>query len=326
MLAIVASHYVCHSGVLQETGLNPSAPYRLYLLLFGMWGKTGINCFVMITGWFLCKGEISLRKFVKLLLEVEVYKVIVGTAFLLAGRLDTTQYLMSLLPPVRNISTNFVGCFLIFYLTIPFLNILIHGMTRRQHRWLLILLLAVYTVWAMVPVATVTYNYVVWFSVIYLIASYIRLYGLYRDDDVRFWTAATVIAIIVATASVIGCAASGGRPWYFVSDSNHLMAVVVAVCSFMMFKNLPMSRVRWVNAVGACTFGVLLIHDNSQVMREWLWRDAVDGAGHLGDWLYPWVAVGTVFAVCAAVDGLRCRWIERPLFRFLDQRFFQKPT
>ena len=73
MLLIVAHHYVVNSGVEPLMAENPLAAKSIFLYLLGMWGKTGINCFVLITGYFMCKKQITLRKFLKLLLEVEFY-------------------------------------------------------------------------------------------------------------------------------------------------------------------------------------------------------------------------------------------------------------
>lgn len=70
MLLIVAHHYVVNSGVEPLMAENPLAAKSIFLYLLGMWGKTGINCFVLITGYFMCKKQIALRKFLKLLLEV----------------------------------------------------------------------------------------------------------------------------------------------------------------------------------------------------------------------------------------------------------------
>ena len=68
MLAIVAHHYVVNSGVLQLAYDAPMQANSLFALLFGAWGKAGINCFVLITGYFMCTSRITLKKFVKLLL------------------------------------------------------------------------------------------------------------------------------------------------------------------------------------------------------------------------------------------------------------------
>ena len=54
MLCIVAHHYVVNSGLLELIGKTESlTPNSIFLLLFGWGGKTGINCFLMITGWFM---------------------------------------------------------------------------------------------------------------------------------------------------------------------------------------------------------------------------------------------------------------------------------
>lgn len=74
MLLIIAHHYVVNSGL-----MDPGGPIRAdllsvksqFLLLFGAWGKTAINGFVLITGYFMCTGKIRLRKFWKLYLEYE---------------------------------------------------------------------------------------------------------------------------------------------------------------------------------------------------------------------------------------------------------------
>ena len=131
MLLIVAHHYVVNSGIGDIILNNPSGPDSLFYLFFGMWGKTGINCFVLITGWFMCTSQITLRKFLKLLLEIEFYKVVIGIIFLITGKESFTfEWLLELLP-VRHIKDGFVPCFLIFYLCIPFLNVLARNMDRK---------------------------------------------------------------------------------------------------------------------------------------------------------------------------------------------------
>ena len=87
MFFIVAHHYVVNSGLTLEDGpiaANPLSGNSIFLLLFGAWGKIGINCFVMITGYFMCKSSITLRKFAKLLGEIMFYKIGIGLIFLIA--------------------------------------------------------------------------------------------------------------------------------------------------------------------------------------------------------------------------------------------------
>ena len=44
MLLIVAHHYVVNSGIMDKLYTDITSSKSLFLLLFGAWGKTGINC------------------------------------------------------------------------------------------------------------------------------------------------------------------------------------------------------------------------------------------------------------------------------------------
>lgn len=79
-----------------------------------------------------------------------------------------------------------------------------------------------------------------------------------------------------------------------------------------------------INAVGATTFGVLLIHANSDAMRQWLWRETVDCVGHFGDsvlWTlgYATATVLIVFTVCSGIDWFRGKLIEPWLMQQADK-------
>ena len=127
MLLIVAHHYIVNSGLTAVDGpiyANPMTWRSLFLLIFGAWGKTGINCFVFITGYYMCTSHITARKFVKLLGEVMFYRIVIYCVFWLTGYAPfSVAQLISILIPVKTIKTGFTSAFLVFYLAIPFLNI-----------------------------------------------------------------------------------------------------------------------------------------------------------------------------------------------------------
>ena len=67
MLCIIAHHYVVNSGITEKiTQSNVLQWNSVFALIFGWGGKTGINVFVLITGYFMCKSKISLKKFLVL--------------------------------------------------------------------------------------------------------------------------------------------------------------------------------------------------------------------------------------------------------------------
>lgn len=318
MLLIVAHHYVVNSGLTSPDGpivANPLATDSIYLLLIGAWGKIGINCFVLITGYFMCKSEITATKFVKLLFEIMFYKIIIGLIFIIFDYQPFEwKSILKMLVPVTSVKQNFVGCFILFFLFIPFLNVLIRNLDEKKHIYLLILCSITYILFG--TIHKVDMNYVSWFMVLYVISSYIRLYPKRWMNNLRTCGLMFLLSVVLSTTSVLACIWLGVKlgknaPFYFVTDSNALLAVLTGVFAFLFFKNIKLPYNSFINAVASTTFGILLIHANSDTMRQWLWKDMLDNVGHYGSFVYPIVWILAVFTICMIIDLLVKNTIEK---------------
>ena len=328
MLLIVAHHYVVNSGLIQVMESEPLSLKNSFFYLYGMWGKTGIKCFGLITGYFMCKSHITVYKFLKLLLQVIFYDVVINLLFIIAGYQEMSFYsLYQMLWPVKSVADGFVSCFLLFYLFIPFLNVLIMNLDKHMHLSLIALLLFIYTFLGTTDLR-VDMNYLTWFVVLYFISSYIRLYGI---DISRFkigWGIMSILSIVLSAGSVLVISYIGHntpfREFVLVSDSNHILAVATSICLFMYFKDWKLKHSHFINVIAATTFGVLLIHANSDIMRQWLWRDTLDNVGVYHTpyaILHALVSVAAVFILCVFIDYIRIKWIEKPLFCWINNRF-----
>lgn len=85
MLLIVAHHYVVNSGLIQVLENEPLDVPSCVMLVFGAWGKTGINCFVLITGYFMCRSRFTWDKLLKLYMQILFYTVIIYGVFCVTG-------------------------------------------------------------------------------------------------------------------------------------------------------------------------------------------------------------------------------------------------
>ena len=306
MLLIIAHHYVVNSGITQEVVTNPRSLRAVWIIAIGAWGKTGINCFVLITGYFMCMSQISIKKWLRLLLETEFYRIIIYVIFAIGGGVCAKEF-VKILNPVTSIGSDFVGCFLIFYLFIPFLNILVNNMDEKKHILLIIGCLSVYTFGGSIPNFVVYMNYVSWFIVLYFIAAYIRLYPKQIYKNSILWVCFLGGTIFVSLISML-VGARMGDSYFFLSDSNKICAVLVAIVSFILFVNLPIKHNKFINTVAECCFGVLLIHTASDAMRKWLWQDLLHVAEmYYSDYLYihTILSVAGIFVVCVVIDILR---------------------
>jgi hypothetical protein len=329
---IVAHHFVVSSKLFAGDGPMVTSPYSantIFLYIFGMWGKTGIDCFLLITGYFMCKSKITLRKFFKLLIYIYIYKIALYAIFAICGysTISLSQIAYVMMPFNGFVSRDFPSCFLAFWLTIPFWNILIKNLTQVQHALLTGLLLFFYTILGSIPGFHITFNYITWFGVIYLISSYIRLYPSSLLQKHRLWGMLSLVSICIAIVSLLVMHYFAHiYEFFFVADSNKIFAVTTAVSSFLWFKGLNIPYKKWINVIGGSTFGVLLIHNHSDAMRRLLWEDLFNCAGDnfnlpLGCLiLFCVVSVLIVFSGCSLIEIVREKTIEKWFFKWYDTK------
>lgn len=328
MLLIVMHHYVVNSGVLDKVYENPTAVPSLFLLFLGAFGKAGINCFVLITGYFMCKSKITLKKFLKLLLEVLFYNVVIFLLFILFGKttFSLTEF-VNILLPFRTLAQNFTGTYLIFFLFIPFLNRFLEGLNRLWHARLLLFITLTYVAFSTIPTFSVSSNYVIWYMALYFFASYIRLYPCPLFEKTKFWGILSLglIALtcgVTATLAFISKATNSRLSYAAVSKPEALIPLALAISSFLFFKNLKMPQCKFINTVSSTTFGILLIHANGGAMREWLWKDVLNNVGAYDSpylYLHAILAPIGIFIVACLIDLIRIHLLEKPFFMLWDR-------
>lgn len=326
MLLIVAHHSIVNSGVMELMAADPLSLKSSFAYLFGMWGKTGINCFVLISGYFMCESRLTLRRYLKLTFEVIFYGCVVYLFLVAIGETSFSikQFALSFIP-IKN-ADSFTGAFLLFYLFVPFLNVFVHSITQQQHCWLIGLSVLLFSLMPYLPFFHVSISYVFWFMVLFIIASYIRMYQdkIYKSGSASFWGWMSVLSILIAQLSVFAnlLLRPGKSAYIFVSDSNAIMALIVSVCTFMFFRNLKIRNSKIINVIAATTFGVFLLHTRGSIMRAWLWGDVANVRNLFMNDDFMWkisLAIPTIFIVCCMIDLVRVNIIEKPLFAVLDK-------
>ena len=93
--------------------------------------------------------------------------------------------------------------------------------------------------------ANVVFNYVTWFSILFIIASYIRLYPKDWFSNTKITGTLMIASLIISWGSVAVLATLSrmvgkniGFSYFFVSDSNKVLALATGVSAFLLFKNI----------------------------------------------------------------------------------------
>lgn len=320
MLVIVAHHYVVNSGITDVMSLPLTCAKfpnfnTLFALVFGWGGKMAINCFLLITGYFMCQQKFRWQKVLFLYAQIKFYNIIIYMFFLFSGYecFSLKVLYKTVFSVAYGFGNGFTASFLGLYLLVPFLNKVIHGLEKKELQQLLFILSVLFTGFSTFLLNT-AFEYIGWYVTVYLLGSYMRLYPIEVFQKKQFTNLMMVLSLVLSWLSVISiiavsCVIGKKLPYhFFVNDSNKILAIVPAVLLFYVFKNMDIRPSRVINTIAASTFGVLLIHANSDTMRIWLWRDICDNVGAFQTSYFPVHALlitMAVYFVCTCIDMVR---------------------
>lgn len=331
MILIVAHHYVVNSGITDLFDFKNITFNMIFLQFFGYAGKIGINCFVLITGYFMVKSKITLKKFLKLYLEVKFYAIVIYMIFMVTGyeKFSITGLAKTLFSVVFYAGKGFTSTYIIFFLLIPFINILLNNFNKRKHVTLILLLTFYFTIISTFSIKNNTWNYVGWLITVYIIGAYIRLYPNKYLKSIKINSILFMIITIISFASILCVDYIGSKfgfydYYYFVNDAHKLLAILSAVTLFLVFTNLDIKNIKVINIISRSTFGVLLIHTSSETMRRWLWKDLFMNTEYYNSEyliLHAILATFIVYIVCNLIDQFRIIIFEKRIFDKNDKKF-----
>lgn len=336
MLLIIAHHYVYNSGVAVDFDYSTTPLLRQYALsIYGLWGKAAINGFVLISGYFLCKAELTFKKYFKLFFEILFYSVSISIIFALFDYqpLNLQILIKSLLGIFININNSFSASFMVFYAFVPLYNKIINSFSEKDLAYFIFGLLFVMTGCGTFFYAK-TMNEPLWYATLYFIAAYIRFYPKKYMCNLKLNIALLITSVIMAVLICVGSIWMAhytgnlkfvGLRSYFVIDSNKILAVLIGVSSFLVALNMPKFYNRFINIAAAGTFGVLLIHASSETMRRWLWNDILDVRGVYNNGniyillLHILLVPLIIYGICSFIDYFRRLLIEEPIIEKIEK-------
>lgn len=328
MFLIVMHHYSAQGvGGLAEHALTANKTLEY---IFSLGGKIGVNCLILITGYFLVGASIKYMKLLKLVFEVFFYSVLCMLIFYSLGlsAFDPKVVKESLFPLTFDMYW-FATAYAVLYLLSPFVNLLIRGLNRNNHFKLILLLVVL---WSVLPALTFGqapgYSSLGWFFLLYLIGAYIKLYPHQFFGNLKITLPAACLSYGVIISSVIVLDYLGLRNSYFAEHATYLRemnmfpTLLCSISLFLIFKNLNIGKLKVINTIAASTFGVYLIHNNYFV-GPYLWQKVFYNASYLDSpYLLPHAifTVIIVFCGCTVIDQIRLNLLEKPLFGLLGRK------
>ena len=323
MFMVVCLHYLSNADVLTRTGA-PAGTVQVLANLFEALCIASVNVYVLITGYFLSKSGFRFGRILSLMLEILFYTLLIPLVLSLIGiplYAGNAWQLWFYIFPVSMESYWFITAYVILYLLSQLLNAGIEKLSGRQLKLVIIGLLFFYCFMPSVSPVRLTFDRFGydfgWFIVLYLIAGYIRKYGMTRIDSLRKGAIlfAGSAAGIWAISLILHYIAYNYRSLQYYADVpfhyNFILCLTSAIGLFFMFRNIRIREgvaAKLIRYAAPLTLGVYIIHENVDIRDRWLpsltkFFGAVPQNGLII--FHMLICVLTVFVLCMAVDFIR---------------------
>lgn len=269
---------------LKGANLVPLSGTYWFVLLINTFSIVAVNCFVLITGYFLSIGTVKFKKLIMLWLQVWMYSVgiylclcvIPGTGVVF----EFKQFVKCGLPLLTN-QYWFFKCYVLLYLIAPILNILIREFNKEMYQKVLFLLLIIFSGIPSVNIFGDTFGTnggysLTWFAVLYLVAGYIRRYPLQLTfNPIWIYIGSCLVLCIVRLVGNLGNSVittvaqlqlQYNGPLVFIASTALLLC-----CTFVN-RNFALPAQSIIQRVSSATFGVYLVHDHG-ILSPIIWND-----------------------------------------------------
>lgn len=259
------------------------------VLIFNTFSLVAVNCFMLISGYFLSQKNVSLKKIVALWFQVWTYSVAIYLVLCAMPGVDVNFSIPALVECLCPLLSNqywFFTCYLLLYMFSPVLNRLIAVWDQQEHQKILIALIAIFSIIPSINIWGDSFGTnrgysLIWFSVLYLIAGYIRKYPLRLPVHPALVYAVPSVVLCALHSAITAWNPGIGSVQAILTNQtsyNGPLVLCASVGLLIWAQNSslqPNARITKVITTSASlTFGVYLLHDHGTI-RKVLWNDWV---------------------------------------------------
>ena len=339
MLMILVLHYLNQGGSLWDVTKGSSNYYLIWIIEAICY--VSVNCYMLISGYFLWKTKFKLNKLVSFWLTGAFYSIILF-ALCIATNLSefSVQGLCKAVFHVSGRANWYVTVYFALYCLLPLLNYAIQSMSKKELRMVigatLILFSLIPTVLFFWDAFGVSDGYsLLWYINMYLIGAYLNrfccdkiksmktsililgMFSILLLPSLKF----SVELLSAIIPSISGCS-------NILYKYNSIPVVIASLSMFCLFSRITICQdkiTRLINSVAKTTFAIFIIHTHFS-LRDSLWvllgSKSVMNSPWI--WLHLIVCIIIVFVFCSFIEFGRmylfnCLKIEGAITKISDK-------
>ncbi|WP_026514466.1 acyltransferase [Butyrivibrio sp. LB2008] len=336
MLMIITLHFNNQSKALLVLG-EPASNVQIFATVLEAIAITGVNVYVLISGYYLSSSKVKLSKVLLLILQVYFYTLLISCAMMFVGAYsvkpeDKLDRALRYLFPISSEHYWFVTAYVIMYVLAPVMNAAVNTLKRKQLKTVIIGLLTWFCfIKSIVPVKFGTdrmgYDFG-WFICLYLIAAYIRKYNVVLFIDAKKSALVYLVSVVVIAAFSLVFyminLATGNFNYYaeVPCHYNFFFALTGALGLFSVFRFMRLKEnllAEVIRIIAPYTLGVYLLHMHFEIADRWVeWIEHIIGETPLDNALTFFIHL-VVSVLIVFFAGIFVDWIRKYIFNFFGR-------
>lgn len=317
MVMIVTLHIITQGGLIFS--INPLSFSYAVMELFQAISYVSVNCYVLISGYFLINSKFKFSKIFKIWLQVLFYSISIYIILLILNKIPfNLKELIRSMFPLTFGQYWFATVYIILYIASPILNTIMRTMSEAQVRLWIFVMILLFSISPIKDSIGVQDGYsLYWFICLYCVGAYIRLYYkpkyIYKKYLFGFIFATGIDYIVAMTSVWITVRLFGvARGMSYFLAYNWIGTFIASVCLFIFILNLEVKSQKvnkYILSFSTLTFGVYLIHVNPHLSKV-IWNEILVTNRYLeyrGKFFIYMLMVISLYLVCSFIEYIRQR-------------------
>ncbi len=328
MFMIVLLHVNYYGGLLNNNSFQSAFLSVYFLESFSI---VAVNCFILISGFFLIKQEFRLKKLIALIFEICFYTWI---CLILALIIKTPMDIKIFIKGFFTITFGthwFITCYIMLYILFPFINKFIYSLTLKQKHTFAIITILIFCLWGFIPTISNNSTFrgysILWLSVLYYWGAYLRLVFVEGEEKVLFFKITKFSGYVYVFFSLLIFAFICilnflGKGISLALSYSNLFVFLAAISLFIFMYGLNMKNNfvnKFITFFAPASFGVFLLSDNIFVIyyqKIFLNKDFFLQTFNMS--IMVLICAISIFIVCLLISSL----FHKRIFAFSDRYLY----
>ena len=274
MLIVVVLHETTYGLHMDEIAVL--GPAWFLCVISRCFSFVAVNCFVLISGYFLSHSDFKVRRVAKLWLQVLEYSL--GLCFVLKAfdliPIGKREIIKSGLPLLTN-SYWFFTAYFVMVMISPLMNTVIDRTSKKELQKIIVSMMTVFVIVPTINLFGDAFGarngyHVIWFVFLYLVAGYMRKYEVKLKKGLYLYACMAAVLVFLKVISTI----SGFHIIYNLTlQYNSIIVFLGSVGLFGFMKDLKINEKFGMSCskISGLIFAVYLIHEHPLV-RNYFWN------------------------------------------------------